>query len=209
MQHKIVYIELKNKLKDYIIFSQKQIRKIYPKFNIHNFKEWQKKKYIRKVIKGCYIFSDLDISEPILFIISNEIYKPSYISFEMALSHYQIIPETVYGITAATTRHTYKFKTRLANFSYRKIRPVMMFGYKLKKYKNHVFKIAEVEKAIIDYFYANAKLKESADFEELRMDKTLFDEQVDPGKINKYLKIIDSDVLSRRVRRFLRYMKHA
>lgn len=203
------YIELKDQLKDYIVFSQKQIKKIYPKFNIHNFKEWQKKKYIRKIIKGYYIFSDLDINEPILFIISNEIYKPSYISFEMALSYYQLIPEIVYGITAATTRHTYKYETQFAQFSYKKIKPVMMFGYKLMKYKNHIFKIAQIEKAIIDYFYTNVKFKEPADFEELRMDKTIFDEQVNPDKINKYLKIIDSDVLSRRVRKFLRYMKHA
>ena len=209
MQHKIHYLELKEKLKDYIVFSQKQIKKIYPKFNIHNLKEWQKKKYIRKIIKGYYIFSDVEISESILFLISNEIYKPSYLSFEMALSYYHLIPESVYSITAATTKHTYKFETEIGNFTYRKLRQSMMFGYKLIKHGKYSYKIAEAEKALIDYFYAKPHLKENEDFEELRIDRTSFYEHVNVEKLNKYLKAIGSIVLSRRVRKFVRYIKNA
>lgn len=209
MQHKITYLKLKEKLKDYPIFSQKQIKKIYPKFNIHNLKEWQKKKYIKKIIKGYYVFSDVKISEPVLFIISNEIYKPSYVSFEMALSYYKLIPESVYGVTSATTRHTYKFKTDYAPFIYRRVKPKLMFGYKLVEYDNQVYKIAEIEKSLIDFFYIKPDIKKEEDFEELRIDKESFLEQVNLSKLNDYLKLIDSDVLSRRVRKFVRYIKNA
>jgi predicted transcriptional regulator of viral defense system len=203
------YWELKNKLKDLMVFSQKDLRKIEPKFNRFNLSEWQKKNYIKKIVKGYYIFSDLEISEHVLFIIANKIYKPSYISFEMALSYYRLIPESIYGITSATTQHSYKFKTDFAPFMYRKIKPKLNFGYKLVEYNKHIYKIAEIEKALIDFFYIRSDIKQNEDFEELRINKSSFLEQVDFEKLNKYLKIINSDVLSRRVRRFIRFIKNA
>lgn len=209
MQHKLTYIKLKENLKDYPILSQKVIKKIFPKFNIHNLKEWQKKKYIKKIIKGYYIFSDLNINEQVLYIISNNIYKPSYVSFEIALSYYNLIPESIYAVTAATTRHTYTFTTDFGEFIYRKIKPKLMFGYKLIKYNDKVYKIAEVEKAIIDYFYIKHGLKKESDFEELRIDQESFLEQVNFNKLNDYLKRINSNLLSRRIKRFIRYIKNA
>lgn len=209
MQHKTTFLMLKEKLKDFPIFSQKQIKKIYPQFNIHNLKEWQKKKYIKKIIKGYYMFSDLQLSESVLFIISNQIYKPSYVSFEMALSYYRLIPESIYAITSATTRHTYTFETQLGAFIYKKIKPKLMFGYKLVEYNNQIYKIAEIEKALIDFFYIKSDIINEGDFEELRIDKESFLEQIDFNKLNNYLKIINSNVLSRRVRKFIRYIKNA
>lgn len=203
------YLELKNKLKDFVVFSQKDIRKIEPEFNRFNLNDWQGKKYIKKVVKGYYIFSDLEISEPILFVIANKIYKPSYVSFEMALSYYRLIPESIYGVTSATTQHTYKFNTDFAPFIYKKIKPKLIFGYKLVEYNNHIYKIAEVEKALIDFFYIKPDIKKDGDFEELRIDKQSLLEQVDFEKLNKYLKVIDSDALSRRIRKFIRFIKNA
>lgn len=201
--------QLKQKLKGFIVFSQKDIKKIDPDFSRENLSEWQKKDYIKKIIKGYYIFSDLELNQQILFIIANKIYKPSYVSLKMALSYYQLIPESVYSITSITTRHTYRFIRSLGNFSYTKIKPKLMFGYKLEKYQDHTYKIAEAEKALVDFFYANPRLKKEEDFEELRIDTDFFFELIDIKKMNNYLKIIDSDVLSRRVKRFLRWIEHA
>ena len=203
------FLELKNKLKELIIFSIKDVEKINKLIHPPRFVEWQAKGYIKKIIRGYYILTDLNINESVLFTIANKIYKPSYISFEMALSHYRLIPESIYGITSATTRHTYKFKTDFAPFIYRRIKPKLMFGYKLVEYDNQVYKIAEIEKALIDFFYIKPDIKNDTDFEELRIDKQSFLEQVDFGKLNSCLKVIDSDVLSRRVRKFIRYIKNA
>jgi len=155
------------------------------------------------------MFSDLKINEQVLFMISNMIYKPSYVSFEMALSYYKLIPESIYAVTSATTRHTYTFETNFAPFIYKKVKPKLMFGYKLVEHDNQVYKIAEIEKALIDFFYINPDTKNEGDFEELRIDQESFLEQVDLTKLNDYLKLIESNVLSRRVRRFVRYIKNA
>ena len=203
------FIELKNKLKDLVIFSIKDVEKIDKSVHPPRFVEWQSKGYIKKIIKGYYILSDININEPVLFTIANKIYKPSYISFEMALSYYRLIPESIYGITSATTRHTYKFDTGFAPFIYRKIKPKLMFGYVLIERNNQVYKIAEIEKALIDFFYTKSKINEPEDFEELRIDKQSLLEQINFDKLAKYLNIISSSVLSRRVRKFIRYIKNA
>ena len=93
------YIELKNGLKDFTVFSVSEIRKIDPHFHRRRLNEWQDKGYIKKIIRGYYIFSDLKLSEEVLFEMANRIYAPSYVSFEMAISYYHLIPESVYGIT--------------------------------------------------------------------------------------------------------------
>ncbi len=46
-----------------------------------------------KLRSGFYMLQD---SNPSLYLIANKLYQPSYISLEKALSHYGIIPETVY-----------------------------------------------------------------------------------------------------------------
>ena len=203
------FIELKNKLKDLIIFSIKDIEKIDKSIHPPRFVEWQAKGYIKKIIRGYYVLAELDINEFILFTIANKIYKPSYVSFEMALSYYKLIPESIYGITSASTRHTYKFNTKFACFMYRKIKPKLMFGYKLAEYNNQTYKIAEIEKALIDFFYIKSHLTKDEDFEELRIDKQSFLEQVNLEKLNNYLKVIGSNILSRRVRKFIRFIKNA
>ena len=203
------FIELKNKLKDLIIFSIKDIEKIDKSIHPPRFVEWQAKGYIKKIIRGYYILSELDINESVLFTIANKIYKPSYISFEMALSYYKLIPESIYGITSASTRHTYKFNTEFATFIYRKIKPKLMFGYKLVEHNNQIYKIAEIEKALIDFFYIKSQLNKNEDFEELRIDKESFLEQINIEKLNNYLQIINSNILSRRIRRFMRFIKNA
>ena len=134
------YIELKESLKEFTIFSLADIERIDSNFYRRRLNEWQDKGYIKKIIKGYYIFSDLELSENILFEIANRIYSPSYISFEMALSYYHLIPESVYGITSASTRRTYKFKTPIAEFSYRTIKHNLFFGYNLINYGHKCFK---------------------------------------------------------------------
>ncbi|MCK4418271.1 hypothetical protein KAV79_00495, partial [Candidatus Aerophobetes bacterium] len=130
------YVELKEALKDFTIFSLNDIKRIDRSFFRTRLNEWQGKEYIKKVIKGYYIFSDLELNENALFEIANKIYKPSYISFETALSFYHLIPESVYGITSASTRRTYKFKTQMAEFSYRTIKPELFFGYELVSFQD-------------------------------------------------------------------------
>lgn len=142
------FLELKSELKDFTIFSLNEIRNIEPDFYRPRLNEWQDKGYIKKVIRGYYIFSDLQLSEEILFKIANRIYLPSYISLESALSYYHLIPESIYGITSISTRKTYHFVTSIGEFIYRSLKPSLFFGYDLIKFNEKYLKMAHRESPV-------------------------------------------------------------
>lgn len=203
------YLELKESLKDFTVFSLQDIRAIDQGFHRRRLNEWQEKGYIRKIIKGYYIFSDLELNESRLFEIANRIYAPSYVSLEMALSHYHLIPEGVYGITSVTTRKTYRFRTEVAEFFYRTLKPALFFGFEIVGYDGKTFKMATFEKAILDFLYLTPHLKAEEDFLSLRLDKDTFFEQVSEEKMNGCLERFASEALARRARALWRFMENA
>jgi predicted transcriptional regulator of viral defense system len=208
-RNKMQYIDLRESLKDFTVFSLSDIKVVDRSFHRRRLNEWQEKGYIKKIIKGYYIFSDIDLDESVLFEIANRIYPPSYISLEMALSHYHLIPESVYGITSVSTRRTYRFKTPIAEFSYRTIKPSFFFGYKLAGYNHKVFKMAGIEKAILDYLYLNPDLRTDEDFQSLRIDKDMFFEQVSEERLNEFLKLFAQNTLTKRIHTLWRFLKNA
>ena len=203
------YNEFREALKLYTVFSVNDIRKVESRFYVRRLVEWQDKGYIKKIIRGYYVFADLKLDENVLFEIANRIYSPSYISFEMALSCYQMIPESVYSLTSATSRKTMIFKTNVGDFIYRTIRPRLLFGYKLVDYNERRFKIAEPEKALLDYFYINTTIKSEDDFAEMRIDREQYLTQVDERRLVAYLNEFKQKRLVKRVKSFMEYVKDA
>ncbi len=90
---------------------------------------------------------------PDQFVIANRVYEPSYISFDTALSFHNIIPETIYTITSATTRPTRRFEICNSQFVYHRIKKSAYTGYQPLKYMNNTVLIASPEKALADYLY--------------------------------------------------------
>lgn len=203
------YIQFRKAFDGFTIFSLADIRQAQANFHRRRLNEWQAKGYIRKVIKGYYIFSDLALNEQTLFEIANRIYHPSYISFEMALAYYGLIPESVYGITSASTVKTVQFKTSIGNFSYNTIRPRLYFGFDLIKDGGRLFKIASIEKAILDFLYLRPEAKEAEYFEILRLNRSVFSNLVDRKKMNAYLRAFSQKSLARRVKLLWRYINYA
>ena len=195
--------------KSYTVVSVNEIRKVDSHFNLRRLVEWQDKGYIKKIIRGYYIFADLRLDENVLFEIANRIYSPSYISLEMALSYYHMIPESVYGLTSATSRKTMVFATDVGDFIYHTVRPKLLFGYKLVNYSGKKFKIAEPEKALLDYFYLNTSIQSKDDFAGIRIGKDQYFAQVDETRLVAYLNEFQQTSLAKRVRNFMRYMKNA
>lgn len=203
------FIDFKENLKIFAVFSLNDIRKIEADFDLRRLNEWQAKGYIKMVRRGYYIFSDLELNESVLFLIANKIYSPSYISFEMALSYYGLIPEAVYGVTSATSQKTNRFKTDFGEFIFHQLKSDLMFGYALIEYQNYHFKIAEIEKALIDYFYINFQLKSENDFSGIRFNSEEFKLKANKEKLNKYLKAFGNKSLEKRVNKFLKYIDYA
>lgn len=200
------YIRFKEHFINLPIFSLGDIRKIEPAFHLDRLTDWMRNGYIKRIIKNYYIFSDIKVAEETLFFIANKIYDPSYISMESALSFYKLIPDQIFAITAISSKKTATFNTPIATFLYRTLKLHAFFGYRLVKFNNFNFKIAEPEKAILDYFYLNTDLVSADDFCEMRINEDEFKEKIDLDRLKKYLKLFQNKSLERRVEKFLKFI---
>jgi predicted transcriptional regulator of viral defense system len=189
------YEEFRRNLIQKGIFDLKNISMLFPDFDARRLSEWQKKGYISKIINGFYVFSDVEISESMLMKIANVIYSHSYISFETALSHYGLIPESVYQITSASTRKTKIFNTLYGSFSYRSISPQLFFGYMIDPHSGYI--IASAEKALLDHLYFRKQFDEN-DLFEWRLNIDEYRKAVNEELIEKYLRIFNNKSLKRR-----------
>jgi len=85
--------------------------------------------------------------------VANSLVEPSYVSLETVLSHHSIIPDAVTSYTSVSTLPTKTLENSKWVFYYSSLKENLYFWY---KYQDGVF-IAEVEKAILDYFYLRSK----------------------------------------------------
>jgi len=193
------FIELRSLLKKFIVFSLSDIKAFDPKFHRRRLNEWQAKGYIKKVIREYYIFTDVDINDSTLFLIANSIYSPSYISLEVGLSYYNLIPESVYSITSVTSNKTATFSTDVGTFAYQSLKPELLFGTKLLPYQNHTIMVGELEKVILDYFYLNAHLDSKDMIEALRLNRDILRADVNQEKLRQYLSVFNNRSLEDRI----------
>lgn len=101
--------------------------------------------YITEIFKGHSYFP-----------LANLIYGPSYLSKEMALYFYGLIPERVYEYTSMTTGKNKTFHTPVGRFGYQSIKlPYYSEGLKHITLDDEGYSciIATKEKALTDLFY--------------------------------------------------------
>jgi len=192
------YLEFNEALKIFPLFSIKDIKKCFPDFDHRRLVEWQDKGYINNIRRGYYKFSGLKTDEKYLYYAANSMYNPSYVSMESALSYYALIPEGVFIVTSVTTRNTANHGTSIGTFNYKHIKNNLFFGYKLIQEQDWTYKIAEPEKAILDFLYFNS-IQSLEDIEGLRINTDQMGEYFDFEKLRKYQKIFDSSVVNKRV----------
>lgn len=174
---KLSVISVQKKLIEYkfVVFSVRDFARIFRVKNktARAFLSYNSKKsrgVFSRIKRGTYIYS---ANPPIKFEIANYLWRPSYVSFETALSYYGIIPETVYTITSATTRSTKEFDIKNQLYKFYQIKKSLFFGYELIKIRNNTVLIADKEKALLDYLYL------------LSLKKQPFSERLDLTKIDK------------------------
>lgn len=203
------FLDFRVHFEPFLVFSTQDIRKWDSSFDTRRLVEWQQKGYILKVINRWYIFSK-SLSQEDLLIISNRIYSPSYISLQWAMSHYRLIPEGVYTITAITTLKTQDFNTDIGTFSYKHVKPSLLFGYRLVSFENTVYKLAEPEKLILDYLYLNPSINSLEALENLRLNVTELISLLEKQKLQEYLEMFKNKALEKRVKVLTeQLLKHA
>ncbi len=200
------YRQFHDEMNAFPVFSIREIEKNFPGFDSRRLVEWQDKGYIQKLRNRFYFFTGNAVNERYLFFAANELYSPSYISLESALSWYGFIPEGVFQVTSCSSRKTQSFDTPLGGFNYRHIKPTLFFGYRLEEWNNYHFAIAEPEKAVIDYLYLHHKISEPDDLESLRWKSTELYNSLSMNKIDKYASHIDSNALLTRIKILKEYL---
>lgn len=121
-----------------------------------------KKGELLQLKRGVYAFSAEYRTYPLNFIsIANLLHKPSYVSFEYALSYHGLIPERVYTITSATSYKSIQYSTKIGTFSYTKISSkAYSIGLEWKDNdKDGGYLIATAEKALCDKIYHDKRAK--------------------------------------------------
>lgn len=119
-----------------------------------------KKEVLIRLKRGVYQLSlnMVDIKK-----IANQLYYPSYFSFESALSQYGILSQIPYTQTFATTKKSKKMIIWNTEVEFTQLKKDLYFGYKLEK---GVY-IAEPEKALLDQLYLMSRGKRIINIEEL------------------------------------------
>ena len=69
-------------------------------------------------------------------------------------------------------------------------------------------KIAEIEKAVLDYLYLNPKVSDKSSFQSLRFNVSEFREKADMKKFNRYLLCFNNKTLEKRAKKFLTFIEH-
>jgi len=188
-------------------FNLNDIRKIDPGFHRQQLNYWRNQRLIRPLVGGYYILEKENIDESKLLMIANKLYEPSYVSLESALAYYHIIPETVFGVTSVSSRKTTKFESELGIFRYKSIHSKLFFGYEVINTEGKLkYKMASLEKAILDYLYLHAEINSIENFEMLRWNIEQLEPIINVKKLENFLLLFDKITLKKRAHLLMEYI---
>jgi predicted transcriptional regulator of viral defense system len=176
------------------------LRKRYGRFDPNVWSRWQEKEKVRKLRNGLYMNKSHEIhGDWDAFTIASFLYSPSYVSLYSAFRFYNLIPESVFEITSVCTKKTAKFHSYYNYFFFRQIQPNYFFGYKIEAWRGSYFAIAYLEKAILDMAYLDPDFSDAGYLEEMRFDEDVLNENISWGRMNRYLQVMNSNVLTERI----------
>lgn len=155
--------------KDYPIITQAAIgMQPKPSYLRRLITDWLRKDWLISLKKGCYVINQTHYRERLSALyIANQIYQPSYISCQSALSYYGMIPEAVFATTSISTRKTTRFQNKLGNFIYFNLKVERFAGFSQRLVNGLPVLIADREKALVDQVYLNlSDFDKAVDFAE-------------------------------------------
>lgn len=198
--NKMNFIEFRKRFLSLACFTTDQVYAAYPEFNRNNLVNWVSKGYLIRLRQGYFAFPEYKESRDFTLYLANFIYKPSYISLHTALSFYGIIPESVPAITSVTTLKTKTFNNNYGGYSYKNIKPELMFGYDLRDMEGgRRIMFATPEKALADLLYLYPFYNTESEIEELRLDESYMEDDFNTERLMEFSCRIGSKALSNRI----------
>jgi predicted transcriptional regulator of viral defense system len=147
--------------------------------------DWSKSGKVKSLRRGLYVLPKAGRTvEPHPFVIANRLVVGSYISLEMALSYYSLIPEHVAVITNVTTGRPGEWTNEFGRFLYRHIHPRYFFGMEYRLITNNQYAyVAYPEKALLDFIYLRKNSDSPAFIQSLRLQNL---EQLDLERLMRF-----------------------
>ncbi|KJF43159.1 type IV toxin-antitoxin system AbiEi family antitoxin domain-containing protein [Draconibacterium sediminis] len=163
---------------------------------------------IIRLRRGLYVanpqLSNQEISREL---IANNLYGPSYVSCESALSYHGLIPERVYTTISSTFKRAKSYTTPLGEFEYITV-PREYFPIGIEQIiveDEYAFLMASPEKALCDLIISTAGLR----FQSVKAAREylLFDLRIELSEHNWNTEIISQCAEHRRKRRELHFLQ--
>ena len=125
--------------------------------DLNQFDRWRKQGLLLQLRRGLYILGATERKiEPSRLYLAGQLYQPSYVSLEYALSRYGLIPERVADVTSVTSKKTASFSNDFGTFTYQTVRPGAFRGFTACRDEAGLqYFIADPEKAVADFVYLN------------------------------------------------------
>ena len=195
------YITFRECFHDYACISTEQVVAAFPRFDRGNYSTWLEKGYIKRLRRSWYAFTDVADTPGIGDYFAGKMYSPSYLSCEYVMARSGLIPESVVQFTSVTSLKTASFKNDFGEFSYRSVKPQLMFGYGVESVGDGLpVHVAMPAKALCDFLYLNAQYDTPDEIEALRLDPDVLAEIAANGDLDGVVARFGSHALARRMR---------
>ena len=164
-----------------------------------------KSKDLIRLKRGLYLFGAKYRKYAVVkFALAGQLYAPSYISFESALSFHQLIPETVYATTSACFLNKSKhYANEIGEFTFQYV-PVQPFFLEVEQLKtpNSNALLAKPLRALFDMLYQRKVHYKTLDELEadLRLDMDelrLLIQEYQPAEMNELAALYKSQVVKK------------
>ncbi len=207
----MIILDFIERVKQLGIFSITDIELLYPNIDKRRLFEWKKKGYLVKIRNEWYCLPEFFEEPYSSWIIANLVHNPSYISLESALGYYGLIPEGVFMTTSVTTKRPLRIEMAGHNYSYSNIKTELYSGYHLveaSRYKRKI-RIADIEKAIVDFFYFRSNYMTIKAISELRFNVPVLRDNLRIDRLFQYLEDFENKELEARVSKMLKIYTNA
>lgn len=152
--------------------------------------------WMRRIKQGLYLIVDSlsarsqnDLS---LYVIANSLVSESYVSLSYALNYYQMFDQYDKTITSVSLKNSKKYNFDNHTYNFSKVKKDLYFGFVEKRENGKIIKIAEAEKALIDYLYLDKSFGGvSLVFEKIRNHHA----ELDLNKLQDYAKKSGTGIL--------------
>ena len=180
------YQEFRKVFFESVCFTSNQVLAWQPGFHRNNLSRWVQKGLLTKLRNNFYSFPEYGNDLDYVQYVANRIYRPSYISLHTALAFYGLIPEAIPQITSVSTLKTAHFENPFGSYTYKTIKPEVMFGYDPKPISKGLnILLAQPEKALLDLLYLYPFYNTKQEIEALRLEMDFMEDYLDVEKLKE------------------------